>query len=111
MGSTPGLDSFQLKANSAQEAIDRIERTEENLNAKNRELADMVREMDRAWFELDRQIPSRKDELDRPGISFTNERAEDATRSKNSKTRSVQVFEGWCRIFRTFMTVLFAQFK
>lgn len=82
---------FQLKANSAQEAIDKMERMEKNLNAKNLELADMIRERDRARFELDRQKSSQKDELDRlrREINFANERAEDATRSKSSEVSHV----------------------
>ena len=82
---------FQLKANSAQEAIDKMERMEKNLNAKNLELADMIRERDRARFELDRQKSSHKDELDRlrREINFANERAEDATRSKSSEVSLV----------------------
>jgi len=82
---------FQLKANSAQEAIDKMERMEKNLNAKNLELADMIRERDRARFELDRQRSSHKDELDRlrREINFANERAEDATRSKSSEVSHV----------------------
>jgi chromosome segregation ATPase len=82
---------FQLKANSAQEAIDKMERMEKNLNAKNLELADMIRERDRSRFELDRQRSSHKDELDRlrREINFANERAEDATRSKSSEVSHV----------------------
>lgn len=45
---------FQLKANSAQEAIDRMERMERDIKAKNLELADMIRERDRARFDVDR---------------------------------------------------------
>jgi len=36
-----------LKANSAQEAIDKMERMEKDVKAKNLELADMIRERDR----------------------------------------------------------------
>ena len=77
---------MQLKANSAQEAIDKMERKERDLKAKNLELADMIRERDRARFDLDRQKSSHKDELDRVKreLNFANERAEDASRSKNS---------------------------
>ena len=46
--------SMQLKANSAQEAIDKKERIEREMKAKNLELADMIRERDRARYELDR---------------------------------------------------------
>ena len=45
---------MQLKAGSAQEAIDKMERMEKDTRAKNLELADMIRERDRARFELDR---------------------------------------------------------
>lgn len=46
--------SLQLKANSAQEAIDKMERMERDFKNKNLELADMIRERDRARFEMDR---------------------------------------------------------
>lgn len=45
---------FQLKANSAQEAIDKMERMERDVKTKNLELADMIRERDRARYDLDR---------------------------------------------------------
>ncbi|KAG1754844.1 ANTH domain-containing protein [Suillus paluster] len=82
---------LQLKANSAQEAVDRMERMERDLKAKNLELADMIRERDRARFDVDRQKSSHKDELDRlrREINFANERAEDATRSKSSEVSGV----------------------
>ncbi|KAH7930397.1 ANTH-domain-containing protein [Leucogyrophana mollusca] len=82
---------MQLKANSAQEAVDRMERMERDLKAKNLELADMIRERDRARFDVDRQKASHKDDLDRirRELSFANERAEDATRSKSSEVSNV----------------------
>ncbi|TFK56684.1 cytoskeleton assembly control protein [Heliocybe sulcata] len=82
---------MQLKANSAQEAIDRMERMERDIKAKNLELADMIRERDRARFDLDRQKGSHKDEMDRlrRELNFANERAEDASRSKSSEVSSV----------------------
>jgi chromosome segregation ATPase len=81
----------QLKAGSAQEAIDRMERMERDMKTKNLELADMIRERDRARFDLDRQKASHKDELDRlrRELNFANERAEDASRSKNSEVSGV----------------------
>ena len=45
---------LQLKANSAQEAIDKMERLERDVKGKNLELADMIRERDRARFDVDR---------------------------------------------------------
>ncbi|KAK0500567.1 ANTH domain-containing protein [Armillaria luteobubalina] len=82
---------LQLKANSAQEAVDRMERMERDLKAKNLELADMLRERDRARFELDRAKSSTKEDIDRlrRELNFANERAEDASRSKNSEVTSV----------------------
>lgn len=82
---------MQLKANSAQEAVDRMERMERDVKAKNLELADMIRERDRARFELDRQKATQKEELDRlkREINFAHERAEDATRSKSSEVSGV----------------------
>lgn len=82
---------MQLKANSAQEAVDRMERMERDLKTKNLELADMIRERDRARFDVDRQKSSHKDELDRlrRELNFANERAEDAARSKSSEVSGV----------------------
>ncbi|KAH6916954.1 cytoskeleton assembly control protein [Coprinopsis sp. MPI-PUGE-AT-0042] len=82
---------FQLKANSAQEAVDKMERMERDLKAKNLELADMLRERDRARFEVDRAKSSHKEEMDRVRreLNFANERAEDASRSKSSEVSSV----------------------
>jgi chromosome segregation ATPase len=45
---------FQLKANSAQEAVDKMERMERDVKTKNLELADMIRERDRARYDVDR---------------------------------------------------------
>ncbi|KAG5644617.1 hypothetical protein DXG03_008095 [Asterophora parasitica] len=82
---------LQLKANSAQEAVDRMERMERDLKSKNLELADMLRERDRARFDIDRQKSSHKEETDRlrRELNFANERAEDFSRSKNSEVSTV----------------------
>lgn len=82
---------MQLKANSAQEAVDRMERMERDLKTKNLELADMIRERDRARFDLDRQKSGHKEELERVRreLRFANERAEDASRSKSSEVSGV----------------------
>lgn len=45
---------MQLKATSAQEAIDRRDKLEREMKSKNLELADMIRERDRALYDLDR---------------------------------------------------------
>ena len=43
-----------FKTNSAQEVIDKMERMEKDVRAKDLELADVIRERDRARFDLDR---------------------------------------------------------
>jgi len=55
------------------------------------ELADMLRERDRVRFDIDRQKSSHKEEIDLicGELNFPNERAEDASRSKNSEVSSV----------------------
>ncbi|KAF6766627.1 cytoskeleton assembly control protein [Ephemerocybe angulata] len=82
---------YQLKANSAQEAVDKMERMERDLKAKNIELADMLRERDRARFDIDRQKGSHKEEIDRlrRELNFANERAEDSSRSRNNEVSTV----------------------
>ncbi|OWT38954.1 cytoskeleton assembly control protein [Cryptococcus neoformans] len=82
---------FQLKANSAQEAVDKMERMERDVKAKNLELADMIRERDRARYDLDRLKSSHREETDRikRDLAFANERAEDASRHKSSEVSDV----------------------
>ncbi|BEI82406.1 hypothetical protein CcaverHIS002_0302740 [Cutaneotrichosporon cavernicola] len=82
---------FQLKANSAQEAIDKMERMERDVKAKNLELADMIREREKARYDLDRARSSHKEEMDRVkrDLSFANERAEDASRHKSTEVRDI----------------------
>ncbi|KEI40614.1 uncharacterized protein L969DRAFT_98428 [Mixia osmundae IAM 14324] len=82
---------MQLKANSAQEAIDKMERMERDHKSKNLELADMIKERDRARFDSDRMKSGHKDELERlrRDLRFAEERADDATRNKSSETKSL----------------------
>jgi DNA repair exonuclease SbcCD ATPase subunit len=82
---------LQLKANSAQEAIDRMERMERDLKAKNLELADMIRERDRARFDVDRHKSSHREEIERlrRELDFAREMADDATRSKSSEMSGI----------------------
>jgi chromosome segregation ATPase len=104
---------MQLKANSAQEAVDRMERMERDLKAKNLELADMLRERDRARFDIDRQRSSHKEEVDRlrRELNFANERAEDSSRSKNSEVslvmnkynRQLSELEDSLRVWTTYL--------
>ncbi|GAA5961534.1 hypothetical protein JCM21900_006318 [Sporobolomyces salmonicolor] len=83
--------SMQLKANSAQEAIERMERMERDVKAKNLELADMIRERDRARYDLDRVKSSQKEEVERlkRDLRFAEERFEDASRSKGTEVSTV----------------------
>lgn len=66
----------QAKAASAQEAIDKRERIERDLKAKNLELADLIRERDRARYELDRAKGQHRDETDKleRDLSLLNDR-------------------------------------
>ena len=102
---------LHLKANSAQESIDKMERMERDMKAKNLELADMIRERDRARFEMDRLksvssrfftkhpcnllttlvLQNQKEDVERlrRDLRFAEERAEDATRSKGSEVSSM----------------------
>ncbi|KNZ57701.1 hypothetical protein VP01_2095g1, partial [Puccinia sorghi] len=75
--------AMQLKANSAQEAIDRMERMERDMKSKNLELADMI-----LIISIRR---AQKDELERlkRDLRFAEERAEDASRSRSSETSNV----------------------
>lgn len=83
--------SLKLKAASAQEAIDRRERLEREMKTKNLELADMIRERDRALHEKDRSHGTSREELEKlkRELRFAIERAEDAERSKGSEISSM----------------------
>ncbi|OWB59282.1 hypothetical protein B5S29_g137 [[Candida] boidinii] len=54
----------QQKASSAQEAIEKREKLEKDLKAKNIELADLIRERDRARLELDRLRGGKNNEIE-----------------------------------------------
>jgi hypothetical protein len=77
----------QLKAASAQEAIDKREKLERELKTKNLELADMIRERDRALHDKDRTTGGHRDELEklRRELRMALDRAEQADRSKGSE--------------------------
>ncbi|EMC97884.1 hypothetical protein BAUCODRAFT_67645 [Baudoinia panamericana UAMH 10762] len=77
----------QLKAASAGEAIERREKLERELKTKNLELADMIRERDRALHEKDRSQGGHKDELEklRRELRMALDRADNADRAKGSE--------------------------
>jgi hypothetical protein len=79
--------SVQLKAASAQEAIDRREKLERELKTKNLELADMIRERDRALHEKDRLQGSNKDEVEKlkRELRMALDRADNLERSKGNE--------------------------
>ncbi|OAL06147.1 ANTH-domain-containing protein [Phaeosphaeriaceae sp. SRC1lsM3a] len=77
----------QLKANSAQEAIDARDRLQRELKTKNLELADMIRERDRAMMEKDRSSGGHRDELEKVKreLRAALERADNSERGKGSE--------------------------
>ncbi|WEW57506.1 sla2 Src-like adaptor 2 [Emydomyces testavorans] len=79
--------SLKLKAASAQEAIDKRERLEREMKTKNLELADMIRERDRALHERDRISGGNREELEKSKreLRLAIERAENAERAKGSE--------------------------
>ena len=79
--------SVQLKAASAQEAIDRREKLEREIKTKNLELADMIRERDRALHDKDRLSGTNKDELEKlqRELRMAHDRADNLERSKGNE--------------------------
>ncbi|CAO0799002.1 unnamed protein product [Mucor circinelloides] len=57
--------ALQVKANSAQEATEKLERIQADMRAKNIELADLIRERDRARNELARLQGNQREDMDR----------------------------------------------
>jgi huntingtin-interacting protein 1-related protein len=83
--------SVQLKAASAQEAIDKREKLEREIKTKNLELADMIRERDRALHEKDRLTGGNREEVEKlkRELRMALERAENAERSKGNELSSM----------------------
>lgn len=81
----------QLKAASAQEAIDKREKLERELKTKNLELADMIRERDRALHDKDRSTGGHRDELEKlkRELRMALDRADNADRAKGSELSSM----------------------
>nr|AVI60811.1 Endocytosis protein end4 [Morchella importuna] len=78
---------IQLKAASAQEANDKREKLEREMKSKNLELADMIRERDRALYDLDRVKGTQKEEVEkvRRELRFAQEKAENNEKSKGTE--------------------------
>ncbi|KAI0008617.1 ANTH-domain-containing protein [Xylariaceae sp. FL0662B] len=83
--------TVQLKAASAQEAIDKREKLEREIKTKNLELADMIRERDRALHDRDRLTGSNKDELEKlkRELRMAHDRADNLERSKGNELSSM----------------------
>lgn len=83
--------TVQLKANSAQEAMDKFEKMQKEIKDKNLQMADMVRERDRAKNELLRWQNTQNDEIARlkRDLDMANGRVEDLGRSKSSEVGSM----------------------
>ena len=81
----------QLKAASAQEAIDKREKLEREIKTKNLELADMIRERDRALHEKDRALGGNREEAEKlkRELRLAIERADNADRTKGSELSSM----------------------
>lgn len=88
LNKTKGL---QTKAASAQEAIEAREKLQRELKQKNLDLANMIRERDRALLERDRTTGGHKDELDklRRELNAALEKADNAERGKGSELSSL----------------------
>ncbi|KAI0393368.1 ANTH domain-containing protein [Xylariaceae sp. FL0594] len=83
--------SVQLKAASAQEAIEKREKLEREIKMKNLELADMIRERDRALHDRDRLTGNNKEELEKlkRELRMANDRADNLERSKGNELSSM----------------------
>ncbi|KAF9574003.1 sla2 Src-like adaptor 2 [Mortierella alpina] len=83
--------TMQLKANSAQEAVDKMEKMQKEIKEKTLQMADMVRERDRARNELLRWQNTQNDEIARlkRDLEMANGRVEDLGRSKSSEVGSM----------------------
>ena len=79
--------TVQLKAASAQEAVDRREKLEREIKTKNLELADMIRERDRAFHDRDRLKGSSKDDVERlqRELRLAQDKLDNVERSKGNE--------------------------
>lgn len=81
----------QLKAASAHEAIDKREKLEREIKTKNLELADMIRERDRALHDKDRLTGGNKEEVEKlkRELRMALDRADNLERSKGNELSSM----------------------
>ncbi len=83
--------SVQLKAASAQEAIEKRDKLEREIKTKNLELADMIRERDRALHEKDRMTGGNREEVEKlkRELRLALDRADNAERTKGTELSSM----------------------
>lgn len=83
--------SLKLKAASALEAIEKRERLERELKTKNLELADMIRERDRAMHDRDRLTGGHREEVEKMKreLRLALDKAESADKAKGSELSSM----------------------
>jgi hypothetical protein len=83
--------AVQLKANSAQEAIDSRDKLQRELKTKNLELADMIRERDRAMMDKDRSTGGQREEIEKLKRELRDalDRVDNAERGKGSELSSM----------------------
>ncbi|KAJ8651980.1 hypothetical protein O0I10_012411 [Lichtheimia ornata] len=82
---------LQVKANSANEATEKLERMQADMRAKNVELADLIRERDRARNELARIQTNQRDDIERMQRELNDARsqAQDAGKSKGAEVSAL----------------------
>ena len=83
--------SVQLKAASAQEAVDQLQKLEREFKTKKLELADMIRERDRALHDNDRISGGNREVVEKLNreLRMALDRAESSERSKGSELSSM----------------------
>ena len=83
--------NVQLKAASAQEAVEKREKLEREIKIKNLELADMIRERDRALHEKDRITGGNREEVEKlkRELRLALDRAENSEKSKGTELSSM----------------------
>lgn len=80
------LKAVKTKASSAQEAIEKREKLERDIKAKNIELADLIRERDRARYDLDKSRGNQKEHIEKleRQLRLAEDKLADTERSKGA---------------------------
>ncbi|KAI8583567.1 hypothetical protein K450DRAFT_221738 [Umbelopsis ramanniana AG] len=83
--------TLQLQANNAKEATEKLDALQAEMRAKNMELADLIRERDRAKNELTRVQGSQQEELERlrRELRDSNARVEDLGKNKGAEVTAL----------------------